>query len=78
MDEMVFTNPEGPKVTPHQERSGTAGWAAFTAKWPPSLKTPIIIRQGMTAGIELSCPAAVSDVSAGATWRAGTDAQEFI
>jgi len=37
MDELVFTNPEGPKVTPYQERSGPACWAAFTAKWPSSL-----------------------------------------
>jgi hypothetical protein len=32
----------------------------------------------MTAGTELSCPVDVSEVSAGATLRAGTDAQEFI
>jgi hypothetical protein len=28
MDELVFTNPEGPKVTCYQERSGPGGWAA--------------------------------------------------
>jgi hypothetical protein len=53
MDELVFTNPKGPKVTYYQERRDTAGWALFNETWPPSVETLIIVRQGMTAGMEL-------------------------
>ena len=45
---MVFTNPEGPKVTSSQERQDTAGWALFNETWPPSVETLIIVRQGIS------------------------------
>jgi len=53
MDELVFTNPGWPKVTPYQERWDMAGWALFIETWPPGVEILIIVRQGMTAGAEL-------------------------
>jgi peptide methionine sulfoxide reductase MsrB len=51
MNELVFTNAGWPKVTHYQERSGEAGWPAFTAKWQTNLvATDGIASQGMTAG----------------------------
>jgi hypothetical protein len=46
MDELVFTNPEGPKVTPHQERSGPPRWTA-------SLRSGHSYWKGITAETEL-------------------------
>lgn len=76
MNEIVFTNPEGPKVTSSQERQDTAAWALFNETWPHSVEILIIVRQGVSRA-ELFISSTISEVS-GATWRARTDAQESM
>src|SRR5262249_11913979 len=79
MDELYFTNPECPKVTPIASFSGLPGSLAFTAQWPSKLITiNVIATQTMTAGTDVSTSEDVSETSAvGNMARAGTDSQEM-
>lgn len=79
MAQRVFTNPEGPKVTPCSRALGPGWLDSFHCEVPQSLVNTLIWSpdKRMTAGTELPCPVAVAEVSAGATWRAGTDTQDF-
>jgi hypothetical protein len=80
MDELVFTNPEGPKVTPHQRALGHGRLGSFHYEVAtPFGRHQCIIRQGMTAGNRAFHVRSTfqKEVLMG-TWRAGTGAQEFI
>ena len=79
MDELVFTNLRWPKVTPYQERWDMAGWALFTETWPPGVETLIIVKIGNDRRSRaFSFPIDVQKEELMGTWRAGTDAQDFI
>jgi hypothetical protein len=66
MDELVFTDPEGPKVTPYQERSGSFYCEVATQVW----QTPMHHQTGNAAGTELFMSGGCLATIAGATWRA--------